>query len=179
MSACATVATARSRATAAARWSAISVDLASVSDHGEAHGERTGPEHLQTLISERIAAGGVGGILTLNHDSAIAALGAIAQAEAEVALASFGFSDELADAVRDGQMLFVVWDHPVTQGYLAVSAMALAYTLELSQLNAEVFLNGAKILIEPTLADQDRAGELKSMYAGPPPSPQGQGEDSE
>lgn len=157
----------------------ISVDPADAHALGGAHVEHTDPEHRLAVILERIAAGGVGGILTLNHDSAIAALGAIEQAEAEVALASFGFSDELADAVRDGQMLFVVWDHPVTQGYLAVSAMALAYTLELSQLNAEVFLNGAKILIEPTLADQDRAGELKSMYAGPPPSPQGQGEDSE
>ena len=69
-------------------------------------------------------------------------------------------------------MLFLVWDHPVAQGYLAVSAMALAYTLELSDLNADVFLNGAEILIEPTLADQERAENLRSMFAGPPPTPQ-------
>ena len=116
--------------------------------------------------------------MTLNHDSGIAAIDAIEAAGVEIALASFGFSDELADAVRDGKMMFIVWDHPVVQGYLAVSAMAMAYTLELTQLNAEVFLNGAKILIEPTLADKDRAAELKSMFAGPPPSPQAQTEDS-
>ena len=139
----------------------------------------TDPEATQALIAERIAAGDLGGILTLNHDSGIAAIDAIEAAGVEIALASFGFSDELADAVRDGKMMFIVWDHPVVQGYLAVSAMAMAYTLELSQLNAEVFLNGAKILIEPTLADKDRAAELKSMFAGPPPSPQGQTEDSE
>ena len=146
----------------------MSVDQTGVAD----------PEATQALIAGRIAAGDLGGILTLNHDSGIAAIDAIEAAGLEIALASFGFSDELADAVRDGKMMFIVWDHPVVQGYLAVSAMAMAYTLELSQLNAEVFLNGAKILIEPTLADKDRAAELKSMFAGPPPSPQGQTEDS-
>ena len=151
----------------------ISVDLASAPDHGE----HKRSEYLNLLIRDRIALGDVGGILTLNHDSAVAALAAIDHSEADVALASFGFSDELADAVRDGQMLFVVWDHPVTQGYLAVSAMALAYTLELSQLNADVFLNGSRILIEPTLADKERATELKSMFAGPPPSPGDQSEE--
>lgn len=150
----------------------ISVDLTTADEEGAGHAEHTQPEHLQVLISERIAEGDVGAILTLNHDSAVAAMAAIEDAEAEIALASFGFSDTLADAVRDGQMLFLVWDHPVVQGYLAVSAMAMAYTLELSQLNPGVFLNGAKILIEPTLANQERAAELKSMFAGPPPSPQ-------
>lgn len=157
----------------------ISVDLSTATEHGESHGEHTSPEHLQALITERITEGDVGGILTLNHDSALAAITAIEESEAEIAAASFGFSDELADAVRDGDLLFIVWDHPVAQGYLAVSAMAMAYTLELSQLNAEVFLNGAKILIEPTLADRERAAELKSMFAGPPPSPEGQDEETE
>ncbi len=157
----------------------ISVDLSSAPAHGEADEDYTQLERLQDRISERVAEGDIGGILTLNHDSAIAALAAIEASETEIAIASFGFSDALADAVRDGQMLFVVWDHPVIQGYMAVSAMAMAYTLELSQLNAEVFFNGAEVLIEPTLADQERAGELKSMFAGPPPSPQDQTEDSE
>lgn len=148
----------------------MSVDVTSAAAQAQAHVEHTRPEHLQNLIAERIAAGDIGGIVTLNHDSGIAAIAAIEEAEADIALASFGFSDALADAVRDGKMLFVVWDHPVVQGYLAVSAMALAYTLELNQLNAEVFLNGAKILIEPTLADKQRAESLKSMFAGPPPS---------
>ena len=157
----------------------ISVDLAQAVTFGGAHSEHTQPEHLDSLIGDRIAQGQVGAILTLNHDSAVAAMTAIEAAEADVALASFGFSDALADAVRDGTMLFVVWDHPVIQGYMAVSAMAMAYTLELSQLNADVFFNGAQILIEPTLADRERAAELKSMFAGPPPSPQDQTDDSE
>jgi len=155
----------------------IWVDLTRVSPDDELHGEHTTPEHVQVLLAERIAAGGVGAILTLNHDTGIAALGAVAESDAVVALGSFGFSDDLADAVRDGEMLFLVWDHPVAQGYLAVSAMALAYTLELSDLNAEVFLNGAQILIEPTLADQERAENLKSMFAGPPPTPQTEDEE--
>ena len=119
---------------------------------------------VQGHLAERIAAGGVGGIVTLNHDTGMAALAAAEDSEAEIALASFGFSDGLAEAVRNGDMLFLVWDHPVIQGYLAVSAMAMAFTLEISQLNSEVFLNGAKILIEPTLADQERAAELQSMF---------------
>jgi len=155
----------------------IWVDLTRVSPDDELHGEPTTPEHVPVLLAERIAAGGVGAILTLNHDTGIAALGAVAESDAVVALGSFGFSDDLADAVRDGEMLFLVWDHPVAQGYLAVSAMALAYTLELSDLNAEVFLNGAQILIEPTLADQERAENLKSMFAGPPPTPQTEDEE--
>ncbi|MDE2892019.1 MAG: substrate-binding domain-containing protein [Chloroflexota bacterium] len=157
----------------------ISVDVATAEELGAGHAEHSRPEHLQTLIAERIAEGDVGAILTLNHDSAVAAMAAIEEAEAEIALASFGFSDALADAVRDGKLLFVVWDHPVAQGYLAVSGMALAYTLELSRLNPGVFLNGAKILIEPTLANQERAAELKSMFAGPPPSPQDESGESD
>ncbi len=157
----------------------ISVDLTTAEALGAGHAEHSRPEHLQTLIAERIAEGGVGAILTLNHDSAVAAMSAIEEAQAEIALASFGFSDTLADAVRDGQMRFVVWDHPVAQGYLAVSGMAMAYTLELSQLNPGVFLNGAKILIEPTLANQERAAELKSMFAGPPPSPPDESDEAE
>lgn len=154
------------------------VDLTRISE--ELEGSRqTVSERVQELLVERIAAGGVGAILTLNHDTAVAAIAAIAESEAEIALGSFGFSDALADAVRDGEMLFLVWDHPVAQGYLAVSAMALAYTLELSELNAEVFLNGAEILIEPTLADQERAENLRSMFAGPPPAPPTDAEDSE
>ncbi len=119
---------------------------------------------VQGLLEERVSAGGIGGVVTLNHDTGMAALAAVEALESDVAVASFGFSDGLAAAVREGKMLFLVWDHPVVQGYLAVSAMALAFSLELSDLNSEVFLNGAKILIEPTLADQDRAAELQSMF---------------
>ncbi|MCY3569036.1 MAG: substrate-binding domain-containing protein [Chloroflexi bacterium] len=121
-------------------------------------------DEVQGHLANRIAAGDIGGIVTLNHDTGTAALAAVAEAEADIALASFGFSDTLAAAVRDGDMLFLVWDHPVIQGYLAVSAMAMALTLELSDLNSGVFLNGAKILIEPTLADQERAADLQSMF---------------
>ena len=157
----------------------MNVDRSANPDAAAEHGELSQSEYIQMLIAERVATGEIGGILTLNHDSAVAALATIEASGASVALASFGFSDELADAVRDGKMLFVVWDHPVMQGYLAVSAMAMAYTLELNQLNADVFFNGAEILIEPTLADKERAGELKSLFAGPPPSvPDDNGDDS-
>ena len=126
-----------------------------------------GPEDVDAVqgdLEEQISAGGIGGVVTLNHDTGMATLAAVEALESDVAVASFGFSDDLAAAVREGKMLFLVWDHPVVQGYLAVSAMALAFSLELSDLNSEVFFNGAKILIEPTLADQDRAAELQSMF---------------
>ena len=121
-------------------------------------------EEVQGHIAEQIAVGNIGGILTLNHDTGMITLAALEASESNVVVASFGFSDGLANAVREGDMLFLVWDHPLSQGYLAVSAMALAWTIEFSQLNAEVFLNGAKILIQPTLADQERAAELQSMF---------------
>lgn len=121
-------------------------------------------DEVQAYIAEQIENGDVGGILTLNHDTGMITLDALEESESDIVVASFGFSDGLADAVRDGDMLFLVWDHPLSQGYLAVSAMALAWTIEFSQLNAGVFLNGAKILIQPTLADQERAAELQSMF---------------
>lgn len=121
-------------------------------------------DEVQGYIAEQIENGDVGGILTLNHDTGMITLAALEASESDVVVASFGFSDGLANAVREGDMLFLVWDHPLSQGYLAVSAMALAWTIEFSRLNAEVFLNGAKILIEPTLADQERAAELQSMF---------------
>lgn len=121
-------------------------------------------DEVQAYIAEQIETSDAGGILTLNHDTGMITLDALEESESDIVVASFGFSDGLANAVRDGDMLFLIWDHPISQGYLAVSAMALAFTIESSLLNSEVFLNGAKILIQPTLADQERAAELQSMF---------------
>lgn len=154
----------------------ISVDLASAQEHGAEHAMHTRSEHLQALISERIAEGEVGAILTLNHDSAIAAIAAVKDSDTEIALASFGFSDALAEAVLDDEVLFLVWDHPLVQGYHAVSAMALAYTLQLSELQPGVFLAGARLLIEPTIADKERVAHLLEQFQGPPPGEEDQGD---
>ena len=58
-----------------------------------------------------------------SDEAGVAALVAFEAAEAEIALASFGFSDALADAVGVDEMLIVVWNHTLAQGELAVSAM--------------------------------------------------------
>ena len=71
----------------------ISVDLARATELGGVHGEHTRPEHLDQLIQDRIAQGDVGAILTLNHDSAVAAMTAIEEADAEVRALLEGISD--------------------------------------------------------------------------------------
>ena len=152
------------------------VDQSAVADHDAIHGEHNQPEHLQVLIAERIGEGDVAGILTLNHDSAISALTAIEEANADIALASFGFGDALAEAVLADRVLFLVWDQPLVQGYTAVSAMALAYMLQRSDLQPGVFLNGARVMIEPTIAGKDRVAALLEQFAGPAPGEGEQGE---
>lgn len=136
----------------------------------------TDAEVAKAAIAERIAAGDVAAIMTLNHDTGVTAIAAIEEAEAEIALASFGFGDALAEAVLDDRVLFLVWDQPLVQGYTAVSAMALAYTLQLSALQPGVFLNGARVMIEPTLAGKDRVADLLEQFAGPAPGEDEQGE---
>ena len=136
----------------------------------------TDAEAAKAAIAERIAAGDVAAIMTLNHDTGVTAIAAIEEAEAEIALASFGFGDVLAEAVLEDRVLFLVWDQPLVQGYTAVSAMALAYTLQLSALQPGVFLNGARVMIEPTLAGKDRVAALLEQFAGPAPGEDEQGE---
>ena len=136
----------------------------------------TDAEAAKAAIAERIAAGDVAAIMTLNHDTGVTAIAAIEEAEAEIALASFGFGDALAEAVLDDRVLFLVWDQPLVQGYTAVSAMALAYTLQLSDLKPGVFLNGARVMIEPTLAGKDRVADLLEQFSGPAPGEDEQGE---
>ena len=66
-------------------------------------------------------------------------------------------------------MQFLVWDHPLIQGYLSVSAMMLAHILDYNELHSQVFLNGARVLIDPTVADRTRVADLLPLFSGPTP----------
>ena len=127
------------------------------------------PAAAQAAIAARLAEGGIGAILTLNSDTALTVLSELQAQGLEIPLGSFGFSEALAASVEAGDVQFLVWDHPLIQGYLSVSAMMLAYILEYNELDARVFLNGARVLIDPTVADRSRVSELLPLFSGPTP----------
>ena len=131
------------------------------------------PGAAQAAIATRIAEGGIGAILTLNSDTALIVLSELQARELEIPLGSFGFSEALAAAVEAGDVQFLVWDHPLIQGYLSVSAMMLAHILDYNQLDSRVFLNGARVLIDPTVADRTRVSELVPLFSGPTPEASG------
>ncbi len=127
----------------------------------------------QAAIAARIAEGGIGAILTLNADTALTVLSELQALELEIPLGSFGFSEALAAEVEAGNVQFLVWDHPLIQGYLSVSAMMLAYLLDYNELHPRVFLNGARVLLDPTVADRVRVSDLLPLFTGPTPETSG------
>jgi simple sugar transport system substrate-binding protein len=80
------------------------------------------PTTAQRRLSEAIAKDPVDGIVTLGPGGAQPAIRAVsaAGARSRITLATFDLSQEVLEAVRDGEILFAVDQQPYLQGYLPV-----------------------------------------------------------
>lgn len=65
----------------------------------------------------------VGAVLTLNTEIAMAALDAIEQTEADVALATFDQTRDVLEAIADGRIMFAINTNPSFQSWYALSSM--------------------------------------------------------
>ena len=80
------------------------------------------PATAQRRLSEAITEDPVDGIVTLGPGGAQPAIRAVsaAGARSRITLATFDLSQEVLEAVRDGEILFAVDQQPYLQGYLPV-----------------------------------------------------------
>ena len=111
-------------------------------------------------FSERLAVGDVGAVLLLNAADVRAVLEIIGQAGVSPSLAVIGFDTQLMRPMLSGAVSFAVWDHGITQGYLALALAALA---ENTFLVPDLALNGAQLLIQPSIFT---AEDLRRLMAG-------------
>ena len=112
------------------------------------------------VLSERLAVGDVGAVLLLNAADVLAVLEIIGQAGVSPSLAVIGFDTQLMLPMLSGAVSFAVWDHGITQGYLALALAALA---ENTFLLPDLALNGAELLIQPSIFT---AEDLQRLLAG-------------
>lgn len=102
----------------------------------------------------------IDGILTLNPAVAIAARDAIESSGAQdrVTLATFDLSDDVIEAVQEGEILFAVDQQPYLQGYLPVSFLWL-YNHNLNTVGG-----GEPVLTGPGFVTKENAGQI-AKYA--------------
>lgn len=111
-------------------------------------------------LERRLAEGGVAAAILLRAADIDAVLEITQSASAQPLVAAIGFDAAVALPMLSGQVSFIVWDHGMLQGYLAVALAALA---ENSFVLPDVLLNHAELLIEPRIVTSE---ELRSLLAG-------------
>ena len=111
-------------------------------------------EGSQAAIEQRISEGGVGGILTLNSSLLPTALAA--RGDAQIAVASFGWSPDSIPLILSRQVLFVIYDQPHVQAYLTAASIGMmGFSGQFGDVS--LLYGGAQVLIEPILFDYERA----------------------
>lgn len=102
----------------------------------------------------------IDGVLTLNPAVAISARDAIESSGAQerVTLATFDLSDDVIEAVQEGQILFAVDQQPYLQGYLPISYLWL-YNHNLNTVGG-----GKPVLTGPGFVTKQNAGQV-AKYA--------------
>jgi simple sugar transport system substrate-binding protein len=99
----------------------------------------------------------VGAILTLNPDVAMAARDAIDAAGTDVVLGTFDLSEDILQAIMDGEILFTIDQQQYLQGYLPVVFLYL-YNTNLNEVGG-----GEPVLTGPSVIDQDNAERVLDL----------------
>ncbi len=114
-----------------------------------------------TWLAQQMADSEVGAIVALNAETGGIALGAKRQTGAQTTVVSFGIDHTFIQGLYSGLLSFIVFDHPVAQGYLAVAGLSLADGLiGLSS----IFLGGVNTQLAPVIIDAD---DLRRAIVGP------------
>ncbi len=113
-------------------------------------------DQVEAMLAERLEQGGVAAVFTLNSRLVTPALAAIESSGDEVELGTIGWKISFIPPILAGDLLFAIIDHPSTQAYLAVSAIAVVGFHVAIGIDAALMLNGAEVLIEPLLYDRER-----------------------
>jgi simple sugar transport system substrate-binding protein len=112
---------------------------------------------LASIQDKLIADPDVGAILTLNPDVAMAASDAIDAAGTETVLGTFDLSEDILQAIIDGELLFTIDQQQYLQGYLPVVFLYL-YNTNLNEVGG-----GEPVLTGPSVIDQSNAERVLDL----------------
>jgi simple sugar transport system substrate-binding protein len=107
-----------------------------------------------TITSQLQADPDIDGVLTLGGQYAIDAVGAAEQAGSDAQIATFDLSEDVANAVKDGTILFAVDQQPYVQGFLGVT------TLYLKSVNGNDVGGGQPINSGPAFVTPENVDEV-------------------
>ena len=124
-------------------------------------------EQIQLAIAERLSAGDVGAIFTLNHELLEVSLAAAEEAGVDVEHGTVGYDPAQLPLVTSGEVLFVLDDLAPLQAYLGVASLAIAGFFAAQGLDATDAFGSVDMKIEPVLIDRERAQkELRRLEGG-------------
>lgn len=112
-----------------------------------------------TIQSKLQADPDVDGVLTLNPSVAKVAVQAREEAQSDAELATFDVSEDVAQSILDGDLLFAVDQQPYLQGYLPVVMLAL------KNRNGNEVGGGQPVYSGPGIVTEQNAAEVKRYAA--------------
>lgn len=112
------------------------------------------PQVKATIQSKLLADKSVDGVLTLGGQYALDAVGAVKGAGSSAKVATFDLSEDVAEDVKDGKILFAVDQQPYVQGFLGVTA------LYLKSINGNDIGGGQPIYSGPEFITKDNAASV-------------------
>lgn len=116
-------------------------------------------EAQNTIKSKLLADDSIDGILTLNPDVALRAVQARDEVGSDVQLATFDVSEDITEAVANGDLLFAVDQQPYLQGYLPVTFLAL------KERNGNDVGGGQPVYSGPGFVTKENADEVGQFAA--------------
>ena len=117
------------------------------------------PEGVRSALAERLRAGDVGAVFTLNQELLGVSLAAAQDAGVQVEHGSVGLDPAQLPLVISGEALFVLDDLAPLQAYLGVASLAIAGFFAAQGLDATDVFGSVDMKIEPVLIDRERARE--------------------
>ena len=117
------------------------------------------PQGVQSAIAERLRAGDVGAVFTLNQELLEVSLAAAEEADVQVEHGTVGLDPTQLPLVISGEVLFVLDDLAPLQAYLGVASLAIAGFFAAQGLDATDAFGSVDMKIEPVLIDRERAQE--------------------
>ncbi len=117
------------------------------------------PQGVRSAIAERLRAGDVGAVFTLNHELLEVSLAAAEDAGVQVEHGTVGFDPAQLPLVISGEVLFVLDDLAPLQAYLGIASLVIAGFFAAQGLDATDIFGSVDMKIEPVLIDRERAQE--------------------
>lgn len=112
-----------------------------------------------TIKSKLQSDASIDGVLTLGGQFAIDAVGGVSESASAAQVATFDLSEDVVNAIADGEILFAVDQQPYVQGFLGVTALYLRSS------NGNVMGGGEPVYSGPAFVTSENASEVAEFAA--------------